>query len=438
MFKKVYRLLNNRLDLKPILSSLLDEKIPGGASWMYVFGSAALFIFLNQMITGIFMMLYYAPTPDHAYESVTYMNTQILFGHFVRGLHHWGASAMVIAVGLHLLQVYLYGAYKPPRDVMWFVGVFLLMITLGFAFTGYLLPWDQRAYWATRVGINMAGTVPLIGDLLARMLRGGADQGALTLSRFFTIHVMILPWSIVALISLHLFILRRVGPAGPYDEKRAERVSEPFWPRQVFMDAAVALLIFGVLATLAATVDFPLAAEANPADTAFVPRPEWYFLFYYELLKFMQGPILEPVATVLLPLVFFGTLFALPYLGKREERRPAKRPVALAAGSLFLIGVFSLMFLSIQSARSETPKNPAALAGKKLVAQLQCAGCHRINGEGATVGPDLSHEGSKRDADWLIRHFKDPQGVSPGSIMPRFSLSEEELKNLAAYMLSLK
>lgn len=438
MLQKIYRALDERLNLRPVFSATLDEGIPGGASWVYVFGSATLFLFLNQMLTGISMALYYAPTPDHAYASVTYIDTQVALGHFVRGLHHWGASAMVIAVGLHMLQVYLYGAYKPPRDLMWFVGVMLLMTTLAFAFTGYLLPWDQKAYWATKVGINMAGTVPLIGDYLARILQGGPDQGALTLSRFFAIHVLILPWAIVTLMLLHLFILRRVGPAGPFDEARAKQRVEPFWPRQMFMDAAVALLIFGMLSALAVTVDVPLAAEANPSDTGFVPRPEWYFLFFYQLLKYMQGPILEPVATVLLPVLFVGTLFALPYLGKRGERRPVRRPIAISTGVLFLVGVFSLIGLSLRSTRAVALTDASSQLGQHLYAQLGCAGCHRIHGEGATVGPDLSRVGDRRNADWLIRHFKDPQAVSPGSIMPRFHLSDADLHNLTAYMLSLK
>lgn len=438
MLKRLYQVLDDRLNLKPLLSSVLDEKIPGGASWVYVFGSAALFLFINQMATGIFMVLYYVPTPDHAYASINYIDTQIALGHFVRGLHHWGASAMVIVIVLHMLQVFIYGAYKPPRDFMWFIGIFLLMTTMAFAFTGYLLPWDEKAYWATRVGINMAGTVPVIGDYIARILRGGPDQGALTLSRFFAIHVMILPWTIVTLIALHLFILRRVGPAGPFDPARAKKVSEPFWPYQVYMDAVIALIIFGTLTLFAAKVGFPLAPEADPSNTSFVPRPEWYFLFFYQFLKYMQGPILEPVATVILPMAFLGLLFALPYLGKEKERRPARRPIAISVGGFFLMGVFYLMFLSIQSTRSVALTNPSASLGKKLYAQLGCAGCHRLHGEGGTVGPDLSLVGKKRDADWLMKHFKDPQSVSPGSIMPRFHLQAEELKYLTAYMLSLK
>src|SRR3989449_1887362 len=164
----------------------------------------------------MFLAVYYAPTPDHAYDSIRYIETQVLFGPFVRGLHHWGASAMVVAIGLHMLQVFLYGAYKPPRELMWMVGVLLLLLTMGFAFTGYLLPWDQNAYWATQVGINMVGSVPFVGTFLVRVMRGGDTLGALTLSRFFAVHILFLPAAIMVLIALHMFILRRVGPAGPW------------------------------------------------------------------------------------------------------------------------------------------------------------------------------------------------------------------------------
>src|SRR6266571_2258012 len=211
MLSRLYAWLDSRLKLEPVKETLLDEPIPGGASWIYVFGSATLFVFFLQAITGMFLAVYYAPTPDHAYDSIRYIETQVLFGPFVRGLHHWGASAMVVAIGLHMLQVFLYGAYKPPRELMWMVGVLLLLLTMGFAFTGYLLPWDQNAYWATQVGINMVGSVPFVGTFLVKVMRGGDTLGALTLSRFFAVHILFLPAAIMVLIALHMFILRRVG-----------------------------------------------------------------------------------------------------------------------------------------------------------------------------------------------------------------------------------
>lgn len=438
MASRVYDWLDSRLKLKPIERTLLDEPIPGGASWVYVFGSATLFLFLLQAITGMFLAVYYAPTPDHAYDSVRFIETQVAFGAFVRGLHHWGASGMVVAIGLHMLQVFLYGAYKPPRELMWMVGVVLFLLVMAFAFTGYLLPWDQTAYWATQIGINMAGTMPLVGEFLVRVLRGGETLGALTLSRFFAVHVLFLPALVVAGIALHLFILRRVGPAGPWTEDRAALGSEAFYPRQVYMDAVVMLGVFLVIATLALAVPFPLTDKANPSDTSFVPVPEWYFLFYYELLKYVHGP-LEPVATWILPALFVLVLLFWPFIDRNPVRHPSSRPVAICAGAVFLIVVFSLLGISLKNLYAVRREDPAVAHGKAIYAKYGCSGCHRIHGEGGAVGPDLSYVGEVRpEREWHVRHLRDPQSVSPGSIMPKFPLTEQELNDLTSYILSLK
>jgi ubiquinol-cytochrome c reductase cytochrome b subunit len=439
MASRLYTWLDSRLNLKAVEHSLLDEPIPGGASWIYVFGSATLFLFVLQALTGMFLALYYAPTPDHAYDSVQFIENQVTFGWFVRGLHHWGASGMVVAVGLHMLQVFLYGAFKPPRELMWMVGVVLLLLVLGFAFTGYLLPWDQTAYWATQVGINMVGTVPLVGDVLVKVMRGGETLGALTLSRFFAVHVLFLPAVIIMGIMLHLFILRRVGPAGPWDDRKAASMSETFHPRQVYMDAVVMLIVFGMLASLAVLVPFPLADKADPSDTSFVPVPEWYFLFYYELLKYVHGP-LEPFATWVLPVVVVSVMLLWPFLDRQKTvRAPASRPVGMALGMLFLVVVFSLLGISLKHLYGVKRADPAVAHGQALFTKLGCTGCHRIHGTGGAIGPDLSYVGDKRpDREWHFRHFRDPQSVSPGSIMPKFPLTDQELQDLTSYMLSLK
>ena len=461
MASKIYQWLDSRLKLKSVERTLLDEPIPGGASWIYVFGSATLFLFLLQAVTGMFLAVYYAPTPDHAYDSIRFIETQITFGAFVRGLHHWGASGMVVAIGLHMLQVFLYGAYKPPRELMWMVGVVLFLIVLSFAFTGYLLPWDQNAYWATQIGINMVGTIPIVGDLLAPVLRGGEMLGALTLSRFFAVHVLFLPALLATLVMIHLFILRRVGPAGPwrggYERRKSSetasqgrgpgspgfvehrvRSSETFYPRQVFMDAVVMLGIFAVVAVLALTVHFPLADKANPSDTTFVPVPEWYFLFYYQLLKYMHGP-LGPLATWILPALFFLGLLFWPFIDRNPARHPTARPVALVAGAAFLVVVFVLLGISLRDLYAVPRVDPALVRGRALFNQFGCVGCHRIHGEGGAVGPDLSYVGDTRpDREWHLKHFRDPQSVSPGSFMPKFPLDDKQLNDLTSYMLSLK
>ncbi len=455
MASRLYEWLDRRLRLQSVERTLLDEPIPGGASWIYVFGSATLFLFILQAVTGMFLAVYYAPTPDHAYDSVRFIEEQVTFGAFVRGLHHWGASGMVVAIGLHMLQVFLYGAYKPPREVLWMAGVALFLVTMGFAFTGYLLPWDQNAYWATQVGINMAGTVPVVGEVLVRVLRGGDTLGALTLSRFFAVHVLFLPATLAAGILLHLFILRRVGPAGPWSggiesrtggDRRGERAgpgrrvrtSETFYPRQVFMDAVVMLAVFLVLSVMALAVRFPLADKANPSDTSFIPVPEWYFLFYYQLLKYAHGPV-EPLATWVLPAVFVLLLFLWPFLDRNPARRPTKRPVALVAGTAFLVIVFGLLGVSLRDLYAVPHVDPAIARGQAVYARFGCNGCHRIHGEGGAVGPDLSYEGDSRpDKAWHLKHFRDPASVSPGSFMPKFPLSDKELDDLIAYIVSLK
>src|SRR5262245_32891090 len=438
MATRIYEWLDSRLKLKSLENTLLDEPIPGGASWIYVFGSATLFLFILQAITGMFLAVYYAPTPDHAYDSVQFIENQVTFGWFIRGLHHWGASGMVIAVGLHIAQVFLYGAFKPPREVMWVVGVVLFLLVMGFAFTGYLLPWDQTAYWATQVGINMVGTVPLVGDVLVKVMRGGETLGALTLSRFFAVHVLFLPALIVTGLMLHLFILRRVGPAGPWDEKKRMASSEAFYPRQVYMDAVVMLIIFAVLSTLAFLLPFPLADKANPSDTSFVPVPEWYFLFFYELLKYVHGP-LEPVATWILPGLVILVLLLWPFLDwQKTVRAPASRPVAMVIVAVFLITVFSLLGISLAKLYAVKRVDPAVAHGQVLVNQLGCLGCHRIHGTGGAVGPDLSFVGDSRpDRGWHLKHFRDPASVSPGSIMPKFPLPDQDLNDLTSYVLSL-
>jgi ubiquinol-cytochrome c reductase cytochrome b subunit len=208
-----YRLgnwLDERVGWRRVWEAIFLRKIPK-VNWLFTLGSASLFVALNQMITGILLTIYYVPTPDHAYDSVQYITTQVPAGWLIRGLHHWGASAMVILVVLHMIRVILYGAFKYPREVTWFTGIFLLLLTIGFGFTGYLLPWDQKAYWATTVGTRIAGTPPLIGDTILRIIRGGAELSAITLARFFGVHVWVLPAILVLFLVIHLFLVIRNG-----------------------------------------------------------------------------------------------------------------------------------------------------------------------------------------------------------------------------------
>ena len=202
--------LDQRLGWRAVWSALFLRKMPK-TNWLYTLGSATLFVAINQIVTGILLTIYYVPSPDQAYDSVQYITTQVTAGWLIRGLHHWGASAMVVLTVLHMLRVIVLGSYKYPREVTWFSGIALLLIVIGFGFTGYLLPWDQKAYWATTVGTRIAEVTPLVGNWILRIMRGGSELSAVTLARFFGAHVWFLPAALLLLLGLHLFLIVRIG-----------------------------------------------------------------------------------------------------------------------------------------------------------------------------------------------------------------------------------
>jgi quinol-cytochrome oxidoreductase complex cytochrome b subunit len=210
MFHKLYLWLDERLGLHSMYTNLLDRPEPKG-NWWNTLGSASLFLFLLQGATGIFLTVYYTPSPDHAYDSITYIMNGVAFGWFIRGIHHWGATLMVIVVFVHMLRVFVTASFKYPRELTWLIGVGLLLLTLGMGFTGYLLPWNQKAFWATTVGTQIAGSVPYAGEFVLKALRGGSDLSALTLQRFFMAHIWMLPALLVALIGVHLFLIIKHG-----------------------------------------------------------------------------------------------------------------------------------------------------------------------------------------------------------------------------------
>lgn len=441
MFKKVLDWLDDRYNVRSLWESFAGLSIPGGASWFYVLGATLAFIFMLQAATGIFLAMYYVPTPDHAYASVKFIQQEAPLGSFVRGIHNWGASFMMVIVALHMLRVFVFGAYKKPREAVWLVGVGLIMLVGGFAFTGYLLPWDQKAYWATVVGTNVAGTVPVIGGILLRIVRGGEELGALALSRFFAIHTYILPWSLALLAGAHVFLLERAGAGGIWNS--ADRVpyrSEPLFPNQLFRDSISILIVFLSIAVLAVVFPAPLEPQADPTDSTYNPRPEWYFYFVFQMLRIFEGRF-EIVGTVIIPTLFGIALILIPFLDRSPERNPLKRKFMMSAAGVVAASVLALTIVGARAPIVNKPAvtSPSVIAGRAVFAKSGCGNCHAIHGKGGTIGPDLTHVGTRRpDAEWHIRHFKDPKSVVPGSIMPKVELSEQELKELIDYMLSLK
>ena len=361
MISRISTFLADRLPLRDVANHI-KKPLPKHINWLFSLGSMAAFLLILQAVTGAFLAFYYSPSPDHAYNAVKYISGEILFGGFVRGLHHWGASAMVIVICLHLLRVVAYASYKPPREMTWVTGVLMFLIVLGFGFTGYLLPWDQKAYWATVVGVKIAGTAPVIGDFVAKALRGGDEVGAVTLTRFYALHTIWLPWFAFALIGVHLFFVRYYGSAGTAKNTPEDmRSGKPFYPDQLFEDAVAIFILFIVLASMAIFVPVPLEELADPTDASYDPRPEWYFLFLFQLLKYFEGP-LEVVGTFVIPTVGFILLLFLPFLDRKEERTSLlKRPVALTVTSLSVVLIVLLTVLGAIAPRLEpAPEEPTA------------------------------------------------------------------------------
>ncbi|HZS55781.1 MAG TPA: cytochrome bc complex cytochrome b subunit, partial [Bryobacteraceae bacterium] len=313
--------IDNRTGLQAGLSRFLFEEIPASAGWPQVFGSIALFLFLVQSLTGILLALNYAPTAGEAYTSLVYIMQQVAGGRMMHGLHHWGASLMIIVVFLHMAQVFIFGAFKRPREATWLAGVLLLLFTLGFALTGYLLPWDNRAYWGTVVTTKIVAGLPVAGPVLTRLAGAADGVGAITFARFYALHTLLFPACTVGLIIFHVYLVRRHGitPA----EDRLEKM-QTFYPKQLFRDFIAVFITFACLFLAACFLDVPLEAMANPNDTAYVPRPEWYFLFLFQLLKIFPGK-LELIGTLILPLLTILCLALLPFFDRVNTRMLGKR-----------------------------------------------------------------------------------------------------------------
>jgi ubiquinol-cytochrome c reductase cytochrome b subunit len=349
MVNKLGAWLDERTGLGRPLRAFLDYPVPHyvHGNLLYSLGGLTLITFLLQAFSGILLVFYYDPSPVAAYDSVDYVTYQLPLGWLVRGLHHYGASALVILVVLHLLRTYFFSAYKKPRELNWLSGVLLLLATLGFGFTGYLLPWDQKGYWATKVGAEIAGSTPLIGPTLLALMQGGDQLGQLTLTRFYAIHVIVLPIMLGLLILFHIQQLRRHGVAPPITRRGQARADQfaPFFPNWVMTDTLLGLVLVTLLVYLSWSVRAPLEFPADPTSSDYAPRPEWYFLFLFQLLKYFPGPW-EPVATVVIPLLAIGSLLALPFVDTSAERRPWRKPVATGIAILCILAIVVLTLLA--------------------------------------------------------------------------------------------
>lgn len=472
---RLFHWMDHRTGLDTLLRMALDEPIPGGARWAYVFGSGLLFLFLSQVITGVFLAFYYVPSADHAHTTVAYIAKEVNSGALIRSIHAYGSSAIVIVLIMHVFQTFFFGAYKGKRELLWMAGCLLFMLMMGMSFTGYLLPWDQKAYFATTVGTNIISEVPLIGEFLKRLMRGGTEMGTLTLSRFFVFHVFLLPAGIFAMLTAHVYLFRKAGPAGPYNEDPVEPKlpSEPFYPRQVVMDLAFAIALLTGLAILGNIHPMDLGPRANPAETQYLPRPEWYYLPAFQWLKYWQGPT-AIIGILVIPAVLGAMFVGLPFYDRSKNRHPLRRPISIAVFSAVFCGVLFLGMrshfddardpsiakqmvrqheevakfmvtkfepeLAGASLRSENIAlaNPLAAKGREVFEAQACSSCHGDGGVGTAAGPSLIGVHAKYDKDKMLALLKAPNAKMKAGGMDAVKVSDAEFDSLIAYLENLK
>jgi ubiquinol-cytochrome c reductase cytochrome b subunit len=421
--------LESRTGFVSMAKEFLTEDIPGGASYWYVFGSATLFAMILQITTGIFLTFFYAPSASTAWESTRaiYLNP---WTHTLLSIHYWGSSAMIALVFLHLLQVLIFGAYKSPRELQWIVGVLLLLVTLVLGLTGYLLPWDMDAYFASQVSLNIAG-LPPGGAILQLIAQGGPVMGTNTINRFFGLHVWLMPAVLVLLVGAHLAIFRHNGSAGPVVDDPRKLKPGRFWPDQMFMDGAVSFFVFIIILALASFAPPFLDQKADPTNAAFVPYPAWYFLFLFGLLNFVPQlfshipPLasqanarwVEMLAAIVVPTIGLLIVLLLPWLDRSITRSFASRGTVLWSTFIVIVAIVGLTIyaqLGIQAKEAAAPPSlseaqilaapaeaatttsatggpsVASAAGAKVFSQ-NCTSCHGTNGQGQPgVAPALA------------------------------------------------
>lgn len=464
---RVGQWFEERLDLEDSLLPMLRHPVPSGAKWWYVFGSATLTLFVLQVVTGVCLALVYVPSPNQAFESLEYMNYHEFLGWYLRALHYWAATGMVCMLFVHMTQVFLFAAYKYPRELTWLVGVALLLLTLGMAFTGQVLRWDQDAYWGVGVGASMAGRVPLIGPALVRLLLGGPEIGSATLSRFFTLHVFVVPGLLMFFLAIHLYLVLKKGISEPpipgktvvaatYREEYEKVLAqgEPFFPDAMWRDAIFSFVTV-IVVVIVAYFAGPYGPNSipDPTLTDSNPRPDWYFLWLFALLA-LSPPQFETFIMLVLPPLLFGILAAIPFVAGKGERSWRRRPIAVLSVLVVFVCFVVLTYLGYaapwspdMNAWSGTPVpekmifwgtsklTPLQLQGAVVLQYKDCRNCHALNGKGGHRGPDLNGVATRLTRDQLVR-----QVIQGGGNMPAYGkqLDPAEVTALVDFLSTLK
>lgn len=428
------------------------------SAWFYVFGSATLFAFVLQVATGIALATGYVTSTGDAYNSLRFI-TDSPVGRVVRGIHYFGASAMIILIGVHTIRVYLFGSYKYPRQMNWLTGAGLLLFTLGMAFTGQLLRWDQIGVWTAVIAAEQAGRAPVLGNWIGHFLLAGDTVGGATLSRFFAAHVFFIPALIFLFLGLHLFLVVYHGiseppkagrPVNPQTYRRSyrsllAREGEPFWPDAAWRDAIAGMVLIIVVAALAITVGPPeLGKPPDPTIVEASPRPDWYFMWYFAVLSLIPR-WLENYVIFLGPMIFGLILILLPFVAPKGERSPLRRPWAIGFVllAMWIIGHYwSIGIVAPWSPRLESKPLPPQVVratsgpvaeGAKVFYLKGCEYCHRIEGYGGIRGPDLTEAGDRLTGPQMITRI-----FSGATNMPSYTgnIKPDELSNLVQFLTS--
>jgi cytochrome b6 len=350
--QRVLLWLKERYDLSAFEYFIKKKEVPiHKHSIWYYFGGITLFFFMIQVVTGILLLLYYRPTAEAAFESVQFIMTEVRFGWLIRSIHSWSANLMIAAAFIHLFSVFFMKAYRKPRELTWVSGALLLFLTLGFGFSGYLLPWNELAFFATKVGTEIVAVVPLIGNFLLKFLRGGEDVTGATLTRFFGFHVAVLPMITTLFLGFHLWVVQKQGMSVPINLEKKDTTwrSMPFFPNFLLRDLLGWVLAFGALAAIAALFPWELGVKADPfAPAPMGIKPEWYFVFMFQTLKFIPAKVLFIEGEILGVLVFavIGVLFVLvPFLDRKSMLGQSSKLFAI-------LGIVALAYIVIMTITS--------------------------------------------------------------------------------------
>ena len=462
--KTIGEWFDHRLQLAAPIREAAEHPVPRNtASWFYVFGSAALTVFILQLVTGILLALIYVPSASEAWSSLQALNHQVALGWFIRAMHGWGSNFMVALVLIHMVQVFLFGAHKFPRELTWVIGVFLLLMTLGMAFSGQVLRFDQDAYWGLGIGASIASRVPILGPAAVKLMLGGPIIAGATLSRFFALHVFVIPGMLIAFVGLHVLMVLKLGinewPMPGRVVKRAtyerdyhaltKQDGAPFVPYAVWKDLFFAGFI--ILAVAACALYFgPFGPTGQPDPTIIqtAPKPDYFFLWLYALLSLLP-PSMETPFLLIVPPVAIMALILLPFLSGEGEKSWKRRPIAVLTVLLIAItlGTFTRMaqfapWSPHMNAWSGDPLPDRFVHGTSalerqgaLVFQVkQCRNCHAVGNTGGQRGPSLDSVALRLTQDQLIR-----QVIQGGGNMPAYgnNLSPAETTALVAFLESL-